>query len=314
MYTYKLPITQNDIINLSAASTPVSTNAVSQQKSDLLKQLSDLDAKFKNDPLLFDITMPENLGLTKMEYDALTDEQITELAKSQMDAKLADEKVKLENELNKLTTDLTGKKESVSKQSEEIAKAIEQAYEERRKEAENDALKRGLARSSIITGKIEEFDKNKLSDKIKLESDTTNALSNIDLQISSLEAEKNLALENFNITLAAELISKINELKKDREAKEKEVLKYNNEVAEKEAKYQKEKELSLFDIEKSRKSDVSNARLNDYLYSEKAKLVKEFYDKLPPEEALRQIGEDASLKEHLGNYYNYIVQYFKNKS
>lgn len=262
---------------------------------------------------LFDITMPDNLGLTKMEYDALTDEQISELAKSQADAKLNDERVKLENELNKLSADLTNQKESIKNQSDEIAKSIETAYSERKSEAEKDALKRGLARSSIITGKIEQFDKNMVNDKIKLDTDVITAINKIDLQLTSLESEKNLALENFNITLAAELIAKINELKNQRTAQLNEVLKYNNEVAEKEAKYQKEKELSLFDIEKSRKNEISNEKLNDYLYSEKAKIVREFYDNMSPAEALRQIGEDSTLKEHLGSYYNYIVQYFKSK-
>lgn len=51
MYTYKLPITQSDIISLSSGVTPISTNAASSSKDSLLKQLSDLDAKFKNDPL-----------------------------------------------------------------------------------------------------------------------------------------------------------------------------------------------------------------------------------------------------------------------
>lgn len=310
MYNYTLPITSEDItsLNVSAASSDKKT------KDDLLKELADLDEKFKNDPLLFDISMPENLGLTKMEYDALTDEQIEELAKVQNQTMLNDEKVKLENELKKLTNDLLNQKEGIQKNSEEISKSIDDIYSERKSEAEKDALKRGLARSSIITGKIEEFDKNRVSDKVKLETDVVNSISKIDQTILTLESEKDLALENFNITHAAELLKKINALKTERANKINEVLKYNNEIAEKEAKYQKEKESTLFDMEQKRKSEVTNEKLLDYLYSEKAKMVKTYFDTMAPSEVLRQIGEDSSLKEHLGGYYNYIVQYFKSKS
>ena len=314
MYTYKLPITKDDIISLNSSVTPLSASLnSSSSKNDLLSQLSKLDEKFKNDPLLFDISLPESLGLTQMEYDALTDEDIQKLAKSQTDSKLNDEKVKLENELNSLTAELNSQKDNLKTQADQIVSKIESNYADRRTEAENDALKRGLARSSIITGKIEQFDANKISDMLNLETEYVTAVGNIDSKIESLESQKNLALENFNITLAAELLTMINSLKDERTKKFNEVLKYNNDILEKESKYQKEKELSLFDIEQRRKNEISNEKLNDYLYSEKAKIVKTFYESIDPAEALRQIGEDSTLKEHLGTYYNYIVQYFKSK-
>ena len=316
MYTYKLPITNEEVASLNSSVSPLSTGAVADSKKtkdDLLKQLADIDKQFKNDPLLFDISMPENLGLSKMGYDALSDEQIQNLAKSQTDAALDDEKTKLQNEYNKLTQDLLNQKEGVKQSADEIAKNIDDVYSQRKSEAEKDALKRGLARSSIITGKIETFDANRINDKVKLESEAVNSISKIDQNITSLENEKNLALENFNISLAAELLNKINELKVDRANKINETLKYNNDIAEKEAKYQKDKETTLFDMEKARKNDVSNEKLLDYLYSEKAKIVKDFYDNFAPAEALRQLGEDSSLKEQLGGYYNYLVQYFKSK-
>jgi|GEM_PF-954294 len=310
MYTYSLPIKEDDLtlLNVSAAAS-----SDKKTKDDLIKELADLDEKFKNDPLLFDVSMPENLGLTQMEYNALSDEEIEALSKSQTQAMYNDEKTKLENELKKLTLDFINQKESIKNSAQEISKSIEDIYAERKSEAEKDALKRGLARSSIITGKIEAFDQNRVNDKIKLETDTVNSINKIDQTILALESEKDLALENFNITLAAELLKKINALKTERAEKVNEALKYNNTIAEKEAQYQKDKTESLFSMEQRRKDDVTNAKLLDYLYSEKAKIVKAYYDTMPPQEALRQIGEDSSLKEHLGGYYNYIVQYFKSK-
>ncbi|MCL1901743.1 MAG: hypothetical protein FWG51_05040, partial [Firmicutes bacterium] len=69
MYSYTLPITGNDV---SALMESAANEESKKTKDDLLKELADLDEKFKNDPLLFDISMPENLGLSKMEYDALS--------------------------------------------------------------------------------------------------------------------------------------------------------------------------------------------------------------------------------------------------
>lgn len=309
MLNFKIPITYKDIIESAksilkkAAASPSVISATpskeavsknSQNSSGLIGEFEAIDEKYS--------LSGEGLNLKKLEYDAPTNKEIQDAAKNELLSSYNEEKNNIIGSIKKTYSALEEEKGSISSDYAVQSNAIDDYYGERKKQAESDALKRGLARSSIITNKIEEFDKGKISDKTSLEQDTQKQIISLDSKINSLENEKASALGSYEISYAAELSGKIKELENERDEKLQEVTKYNNTVLEKEKEYADKTE-----------NENSIKYTQTFKQEEKLAASKKYYDTLSKEQALQEFLQDASMKTHLGTYYNYMLNYLNNR-
>jgi hypothetical protein len=296
--------------------------AADEGKRGLLEELEGIDGKYNISNS--DISYPDTLGLEKMENTPLSDEEIERMAREQLIDKQLSGVNSINDDADRRLNDLDDKKSAETASIAAQIEELQRLYEQRKKEAEKDALKRGLARSSIIMNKIEDFDGNKIKDTEQLNSALGDALVKIDFNIASLETQRAKALSDFDISFAAELSGKIDALKKERQEKIDETLKYNNTVTEKESKYQADKDdaqrkaqqqamenyLKLAEAQSRGDTDA----INKLILDEKVVKVKAYYDKLSPQEALNDFLKDSTMSYHLKEYYDYMLQYLKIKA
>ena len=162
----------------------------------------------------------EGESYERIEYNAPTDEEIEAQAKSSLAGYEIAEKNAIENEITSLFTKYGIDKQNNASSYENAVNSIVNAYKNAIENASNDALKRGLARSSIAVNTIGALE----SEQAKAKSDATLAYeknnAEIDSKISELEVKKQKAMDDFNVAYTAKLTQQINELKEKRDEKE----------------------------------------------------------------------------------------------
>ena len=164
----------------------------------------------------------------RLEYDAPTDEQIEQRAKTELD------------EYKSVALDDIEEKSRVGK--EKIIKAIEDAdssrkekeeyvaqqYDKAREEIDNDMLRRGLARSSTAVLLGAENSNSKAKAINALHADIDSQIADLNRQIEQAEKDRLKAIDSFNIEYAVKYAEKVQKLKDERDKKQKEVTEYNN--------------------------------------------------------------------------------------
>lgn len=133
---------------------------------------------------------------------------------------------------------------------------ISSTYAKARENASNDALKRGLARSSIVVNILDAFSKDEMDNINRVEKDFNDSLNAIDFEINALDAQRKQALSDFDIAYAVKLNDKINALTSEFEKKQREIIKYNNEIAKQEQEYKENYDKLVADI---KEKNIDNA-------------------------------------------------------
>ena len=133
--------------------------------------------------------------------------------------------------------DLNAGKDGLSTAAGQKLKEIETLYDAAKQSSSDDALKRGLACSSIIVNKLSALE----SEKTKLKADTSagliDSLNGIDNKINELETKRMDALDEFDLVYAAKLGEEIQKQKEERQKRLDEIIKYNNSLKKQNAEY-----------------------------------------------------------------------------
>lgn len=287
--------------------------------NDLMSKFDDVDKKYSVAEREVNKTP---LNLEKMEFTAPTNEEVKKSAENSLFDYKNESLQKINDDFDsatkKIDIDLENEKQAFSSRKDEL----ESLYGSLKKDASDDAVKRGLARSSIIVSKLEAFDKGMLDSYLELDKEYQKKFSDLNSEKSLLEMQKQNALSSFDIAYAVKLEEKINELNSEIAKEEEKVLKYNNEIAEKEAEY--EKELEELQNKIIREDRQDNLDLIEYLTKEgvvayddlKAREKYEYaYEKLKglsKEEALNELKNNVDYSKHLGRYYDKLLSIFGN--
>jgi len=212
----------------------------------LIEEINDFNSNFTS----------SNLEISRPEYKRMNDividnDQITKQAENE----LYDYKKASTDEINnnaKATTEkLENNKNSLNENYEKQKKEMDSYYKALKQDISDDALKRGLSRSSIVINLLDAFDKDQIENYNKINNELTANMNDIDAQIANAKLEQEKALSSFDITYAVKLQEKVNKLTKDLLDKQNEVIKYNNEIIEKEKKFEEEYAKMQEDINKN---------------------------------------------------------------
>ena len=257
-------------------------------KSELQAAFAAIDEKYRN----------KNIGLSTISVPDMSDADIRAAAEQSLSYGLTQKKESIEESAAKAAETAEKKKTAVSEAAAEKQAAVDGYYDDRRKQAESEALRRGLARSSVIMNRIEEYDKGRHDEKLTLEQKLTTALSDLDKEIETLAAQREKALLSADSAYAADLAKEIKSLTDDRYKKVVEAIKYNNTVMEKEAENEK---LNRADAEKE-------------LALEKMMSARDYYEGFSgKKEAMADFEADHTLRAQLGDYYLYLLSYIQNR-
>lgn len=229
MYQYKV----TDEISSSADDI---LNSKKKSAEDFVNDLKQINSTLSTSD---SITLPSAPDFTRME-DVVIDEN-----------KVRDDSIKeLENyrnmsinnindEFENKSNELESNKESLYSSADAMKQNVRESYDDVRENASNDALRRGLARSSIVINTLDAFNREELDAFRTIDKELTDNINAINFELNALVSSKEEALNNFDIEYASELTAKINEsMEKLRDAQA-DVIKYNNEISEKEAGYLK---------------------------------------------------------------------------
>ncbi|HEY8444288.1 MAG TPA: hypothetical protein VIL24_05785 [Clostridia bacterium] len=286
----------------------------SAQKSPTSNSLKDELDKIDKDYSLSkvqEIKLPE-LELEKLEYKPLTDQEIEELAKSS----LADYYTKTSRAIEQDAQNQQKNLDDYKKQLYDALAIKEQnivdSFDQTKKDVASQALKRGLARSSIALAMEKELDAQKARELAQARNAYIEQAAQIDYQIADLEAKKQAALNDLDITYAAKLAIEINELKNERAEKIKEVLKYNNELAKYQAEYnidrlKAEQDLTLGQYEILKKKteglEALEKELEQQKQQKKFEYILDYLNSMPKAEAIKAAETDSVIKNALDTYY-----------
>lgn len=301
-------------------------NNALQAEKELSEQLQQLDREYRESlpeeevPDL-DKLFPEDLGLEKIDYTPDTDEQIAERAQSETDYKKATEKNKLDANYDSAVKALEEESDKAGKTLGEKYRELEAVYGDLKKQTGNDSVKRGMARSTVLTSALHDLDTAKFASREEAKSAYDATMTEVEKELRRLEGEQETALAELDLKYAAELSDRIAELKEERDATAKKYADFNNSVAEKEQKYavQREKDIAKYlenleeerlkKEEETREYEKAHGYSGDKLenYSKRYDLAFDFYSSLSPDIAVDALKASPTMRYYLGNFYDKLL-------
>lgn len=183
------------------------------------------------------IDIPESPTFERMENINIDNEKIKQDSITELEDYRNSSINNINKEYENKGKELEKNKEDLYTTTSELKDSVKQSYATAKENASNDAIKRGLARSSIVINTLDAFNNKELETYTQIDKELTNNINAINFELNALVSSKEEALNNFDIEYASKLTEKINQsTEKLREAQEN-VIKYNNQIAEKEAEF-----------------------------------------------------------------------------
>lgn len=297
------------------------------EKRKTAKDIEELTSQFEEVDSKFDLNnksskIEGDLNLTRLEDVSKTADEISKLAKDSLkeyyNMNIENINSNANNNIETLKKSLISQTENANNLKEKVANNVEEV----KQNASNDALKRGLARSSIVINQLNAFDNAKLEEYNKIDAELTTAVNDINSEIESLNFEKEKALKEFDLTYASKLNEKINSLTDELAEKQAEITKYNNEIAQIEKEYENDK--LKFNNDSNQQDFENSMQLNEFVAkyganalntvknSEKFEYAYAYFKSLPKEQAYEEIkNNEESLRKQLGSYYNQLANLYK---
>jgi hypothetical protein len=196
------------------------------------------------------------------------------------------------------------------KKNDDIA-ALKAEIESLKNQMNNDTLKRGLQRSSIATGRLDAADTAGLASIESYKRGYNAEISAADKKIEALKTDFDSAVRDLEYEKAYDAQSKLEDLIKERNSLEAEMIKYNKTVDEKNNDYIMKYNKYLEDMRASESKNGVGPELNKS-YNDRYALALDFYSGLDKRTAKDLISNNAYLKTYLGSvYYNKLLGTFK---
>lgn len=273
--------------------------------SDLLDSFQEVDKQFSydNDPISL-----ERKTFTKPSEDQIKDKA----EKSLYDYKTAEIK-SIENDFDTKNSNIDSKIEQAKTSAQEKKEETKNMYQTLKQNASNDALKRGLSRSSIVINILDAFDAGMIDEINKINAEISNKMETLNNQKTLLTQQRQNALDTFDIAYAVKLSNKIDEINKELNSEEQKVLEYNNQIAQKEADYEAKRQQNSMDYAEFVEKYGENA-LNSLKQGKKYELAKEYLMGLGKNEALSELNSNKTFNAELGaNYFNKLKVLINNR-
>ncbi|MCM1368000.1 MAG: hypothetical protein NC184_04235 [Roseburia sp.] len=257
-------------------------------------------------------TLPA-VTLKQMSYDAPSDEYLKIVAERSLDEYKTDKLNSIRESSANDEKTMTAKRDAyVSALQSELA-ALDSAYASAARGIDNDVIKRGLARSSIAATEKAGLESEYLAKAADTRNSYGKQISELDGEISAVGAKLQTALDEFNLAYAVKLSQKLDELKAERDKKATEALKYNNDIAVKQAQLDANRAKTESDLytaalnQKSKESslDTLSEKERDDIYEAVYAKMDEYLSALSSEQARKEVRNHTLYRDHLSDYYYY---------
>lgn len=307
MYTYNFSDEQTEEIAKKTA-----------EYNNIKSLFNDVDKKYSLGQEVRPEDYEKKLNLERKTSGNKTQDEVLALAQNELYDYETSSKSQIENAYSKgvasVEENLTKLENTTSNSKQNLAGAVKNAKEN----ASNDALKRGLARSSIIVNKLASYDQTYLTEFANLEKTFIENQTKFNNEKSLLEIQRQNALDTFDITYAVKLSEKINTINEKLLKQEQEVIEYNNKLE------QLEKEFDVEMQENLRKAELDASKTNkEYAEfiakngqyavevlreKEKYEIAQNYFNSIPKHQALYELKNDSFFKSQIRTYYNALIK------
>lgn len=280
---------------------------------EALEEANKIGEKYKSGDY---INAPESLNLEKISVPNKSKEEISKQAKNSISEKYENSKANSNKSFeNKIDEILKNNQHLISK-NEDNKKEINEYYDSSKKETENQMLKRGLARSSIVIGELAKIEGSRANDLSKLLNSFQESLNNNEKQIQEYNSQKQQAIEEFDIKKALELENKISSLTEEYEKAKKDAITFNNNVEKLEAEYKKDLEKQKLEKQKETlklKQTYGDDYYKEEMHQKQYEFLESYLDSLDPDYALNLLLTNKDFKIMLQDKYATLYKHIANK-
>lgn len=299
------------------------TDNIKKQYESYKKELDTINKRYSETYIEPETDMPQSLGLSKIEYETPSDEQLRKKAEISLsaDKQAAAEKISRDTS-EKIKKQQTLKDKAFSEAVKQLID-IDREETETKREKENDALARNLARSSIASEGIKQVESYADEMRAQTQRERDDAIDAISREIDALKRDASRALSENEKVFLSKLEAETEKLRQAAEKEKREAEKYNNSIAEKEAEYGKELEKRAKELERqewerlARLAEIKNKQGKNAVQSMKQKEIltatKAFYDSLSPADALGLFLSDTGMQSTLGDDYVWFLDYLQKR-
>ena len=292
---------------LSKDANLASINHAQMQKS-LGDLFSEIDVKYTTGMF----TDREAPTLDRLELKDISAEDILG------DARVALEEYKVSS-LAKIEADDATKKQKLTEQESGLLKSAGTAeadaiakHDAKIEPIKANALSKGLARSSIVENQLTSNELAKQQAVYQVKEGLVNSLNAITQSIAVLDAQKQSALNAFDIAYAAKLEEKISKLTQDAEKANQDIIKYNNTITRQEESLRLEQE-QAFLKQVAEYAKIRNSSVADYFAdlarSEKLNAAYDYLNSMSKVEAIAYAKVNSDLRVALGHQYQTLMNW-----
>lgn len=280
---------------------------------DFIAELKKLDDEYRKYESENKVELPESLNLTEKELDATTDAQIAEQVNQKYNAEHDGEVDRLKAETKEKTDAVELRKTQANTAGEQALLDIDRSYDAVREDAEDNALRRGLATSSIYQGELGAIDDAEVNAVKASIADTEREITALDLEIELLNERLQRDLDSFEIAHAVKVSKEIDKLVAQRDKQNDAVIAYNNTLRQKEAEYQKQRYEEIKKQEEAREAQERYELENGYTgYKKENYLARydaalKYYKSMSKDRALEELRSDTLAQQYLGYYYKKLI-------
>ena len=303
------PVSSNNqkVINTDPTKDPIYSSVSPKTVDELNKYLDEVESSYV--PVDSTADLPDYLELTKKEMPTITEEQIKEDAKAEADADYKTKLDQLTNEYQNAVSDTNSQKKTVEEKYGQAVLETNTQYDHAREMAENDALRRGLARSSIVLLQLSQIEQSRAGELSQIQTKLQESLLELESQLNLLSQEKEKAISQLDLNYAVELTNSINDKIAELEKTRNEVLEYNNEIAEIEHKYNIQVDEKRQEILQDTAQQTAEMNKNIALckQNEQIALILNYFSQFNKERALYEFTKDSALAQKVGADVYYIV-------
>lgn len=284
--------------------------------TELFEQLNDIYVTYRIHRGLPEDPEFGSLNLAKINYVPPTDAELTAkatlLLKGKHSRETFERKAKLQSEIDALTLKIF----NLNEEKESQTVKVEESFSEDEKRYRKNSVINGTALSETVSFKLSEL----IAQRDKKISSISTKFSERIAELNALKEAKQTEKAGVDAEYAtlhtAEIVSKTEELKKEREEKSAEVDKYNKAVDEKIKKYENYVEEKKSDL----KIKYLTIRTIPYSKEELVNLgyyklvidrIKAYYSDKTFKEAYQDIKSQSSLSLYLDDFYTSVVYYYR---
>lgn len=282
-------------------------NDVNDERDKLKEQIERLETSDGN------IAVPR-LPSVKLEEKQYLPPSDAELEQSAL-GELQDYKTRGEQTLrerSKADADaMTAKRDAYIDGRDAELSALGERYETAVRATDADAVKRGLARSSVAAVNRGELESEYLRKNADVARTYGKKLSELDADIAAVDDKLRAALNDFNLSYAVKLNGRLSELKAECAQKVNDVAEYNNKIRAEQAKMDADRAKTESDLlsdalareRVAKSSDKLSSEARDKLYRAVYAQMDGFLGSMSPDAARIEIRNHSYYREHLSDYY-----------